>query len=40
MILVPGNFIFIVGGKDKETFYFDYESTSFYGWKPLNEIRT
>ena len=39
MILVPGNFIFIVGGKDKETFYFDYESTSFYGWKPLNEIR-
>ena len=40
MILVPGNFVFIVGGQDKETFYHDIESANgFFGWKPLNKIR-
>ena len=40
MIVLPGNYVFIVGGQDKETFYYDSENPNgFYGWKPLNEIR-
>ena len=40
MIMIPGNYVFIVGGQDKETFYYDSENPNgFYGWKPLNNIR-
>ena len=40
MIVLPGNYVFVVGGQDKETFYYDSENPNgFYGWKPLNEIR-
>ena len=40
MIVVPGNYVFIVGGRDKETFYYDIENgNGFCGWKPLNNIR-
>jgi hypothetical protein len=40
MISIPGNYVFIVGGQDKETFYYDHESGSFNGWKELNRNRT
>ena len=39
MIVIPGNYVFIVGGQSKETFYFDHESSNFYGWKSLNRKR-
>ena len=39
MIVIPGNYVFIVGGQTKETFYFDHESNNFYGWKSLNKKR-
>ena len=40
MVVIPGNYVFIVGGQDKETFYLDIEnSNGFFGWKPLNNIR-
>ena len=40
MIVIPGNYVFIVGGQDKETFYYDHENSRFFGWKPLNRNRT
>ena len=39
MIIVPGNYIFIVGGQTKQTFYFDIENSKFHGWKKLNKQR-
>ena len=42
MIIVPGDYVFIVGGQDRETFYYDMKNSydNFYGWKPLKNIRT
>ena len=41
MIVIPGNYVFFVGGQDKETFYYDMEKDNhFYGWKPLKKNRT
>ena len=39
MIIIPGNYIFIVGGQTKQTFYFDIENSKFHGWKRLNKQR-
>ena len=39
MIIIPGNYIFIVGGQTKQTFYFDLENSQFHGWKKLNKQR-
>ena len=39
MILIPGNYVFIVGGQTKGTFYFDLENNKFHGWKKLNKKR-
>ena len=40
MILIPGNYVFIVGGQTKGTFYYDLENNKFHGWKKLNNKRT
>ena len=39
MILIPGNYVFIVGGQTKGTFYYDLENNKFHGWKKLNKQR-
>ena len=39
MIAIPGNYVFIVGGQNKETFYYDLNENKFYGWKKLNKER-
>ena len=39
MIIIPGNYVFIVGGQTKQTFYFDLENSQFHGWKKLNKQR-
>ena len=39
MIIIPGNYIFIVGGQTKQCFYFDIENSKFHGWKKLNKQR-
>ena len=40
MIAIPGNYVFIVGGQDTQTFYFDHENSRFFGWKSLKRNRT
>ena len=40
MIVIPGNYVFIVGGQDKETFFYDHENGRFFGWKSLKRNRT
>ena len=40
MIVIPGNYVFIVGGQDTQTFYYDLENSQFLGWKPLKRNRT
>ena len=40
MLVIPGNYVFIVGGQDKETFYYDHENSGFFGWKSLKRNRT
>ena len=40
MIVIPGNYVFIVGGQDKKTFYYDHENSGFFGWKSLKRNRT
>ena len=39
MIAIPGSYVFIVGGQNKETFFFDLNENKFYGWKNLNKDR-
>ena len=39
MIAIPGSYVFIVGGQNKETFFFDLNENKFYGWKNLNKYR-
>ena len=39
MIAIPGNYVFIVGGQNKETFYYDLNENQFCGWKKLNKDR-
>ena len=40
MIFIPNNYVFIVGGNDKKTFYFNTESAEVCEWANLNMIRT
>ena len=39
MIFIPKNYIFIVGGNDKKTFYFNTENAEVCQWADLNKIR-
>ena len=39
MIYLPGDYVFVVGGQDKETFYYDKKINRLFGWKPLNNNR-
>ena len=39
MIFIPNNYVFIVGGNDKNTFYFNTESAEVCEWAELNKIR-
>ena len=36
MIFIPPSYIFVVGGNDKKTFYFDSEKQEIYEWADLN----
>ena len=38
MIYVPNKYIFIIGGNDKQVYYFDTESKEINNWGNLNEI--
>ena len=40
MIFIPNNYVFIVGGNDKKTFYFNTENVEVCEWANLNVIRT
>jgi hypothetical protein len=40
MIFIPNNYVFIVGGNDKKTFYFNTESAEVCEWANLNILRT
>ena len=40
MIFIPNNFVFIVGGNDKKTFFFNTENAEVCEWADLNLIRT
>ena len=40
MIFIPNNYVFIVGGNDKKTFYFNIENVEVCEWANLNVIRT
>ena len=39
MIFIPDNYIFIVGGNDKKTFYLDEQNLQISEWGDLNEER-
>ena len=39
MIFIPNNYVFIVGGNDKKTFYFNTENAEVCDWAELNKIR-
>ena len=39
MIFIPNNCVFIVGGNDKKTFYFNIENAEVCEWGDLNKIR-
>ena len=39
MIFIPNNYVFIVGGNDKKTFYFNTENAEVCEWADLNKIR-
>ena len=39
MIYIPKNYVFIVGGNDKKTFYFNTENAEVCEWADLNKIR-
>ena len=40
MIFIPGNYVFIVGGNDLKTFYYNIHSNEFISWADLNNKRT
>ena len=40
MIFIPPKYVFLVGGNDKKTFYYDSELQEIYDWANLNEERT
>ena len=40
MIFIPNNYVFVVGGNDKKTFYFNTENAEVCEWANLNNIRT
>ncbi len=40
MIFIKGNYIFIVGGNDLKTFYYDIENGTMNDWGDLNKKRT
>ena len=40
MIYIPNNYVFVVGGNDKKTFYFNTENAEVCEWADLNKIRT
>ena len=40
MIFIPNNYVFVVGGNDKKTFYFNTENAEVCQWANLNKIRT
>ena len=39
MIFIPNNYVFVVGGNDKKTFYFNIENAEVCQWADLNKIR-
>ena len=39
MIFIPPGYVFMVGGNDKKTFYFDNETQEVYEWADLNKER-
>ena len=39
MIFIPNNYVFVVGGDDKKTFYFNTETAEICEWADLNNIR-
>ena len=39
MIFIPNNYVFIVGGNDRKTFYFNIENAEVCEWADLNKIR-
>ena len=39
MIFIPPGYVFVVGGNDKKTFYFDSETQEVYEWADLNKER-
>ena len=40
MIFIPDNYVFIVGGNDLKTLYYDKENNEIYKWADLNKKRT
>ena len=40
MIFIPNNYVFVAGGNDKKTFYFNTENAEVCEWANLNNIRT
>ena len=40
MIYIPGDYIFIVGGNDKKTFFFDDQNSQIYQCSDLNKNRS
>ena len=40
MIYIPGGYVFIVGGNDKKTFYFDEQNNQIWAFSELNKLRT
>lgn len=39
MIYIPERYIFIVGGNDVSTFYYDFTEKKIYSWGDLNKVR-
>ena len=39
MIFIQGDYVFIVGGQTKDTFYYDLNGNKFCGWGKLNKNR-
>ena len=39
MIFIQGDYVFIIGGQSKDTFYYDLNDNKFHGWGKLNKNR-
>ena len=39
MIFIPPQYVFVIGGNDKKTFYFDSEKQEIYEWADLKKLR-